>query len=318
MEYIKLRRYLFLLPLHIFGLITTPNFHRQAWKNEAHNIYTNFVWVFIALSLCAQWTSTFLYAIHDVSEFLQRFYESILLLLFFGELFVIKMRFHDVLELFHLQEHFYKISNRNIHRKYVMMESIELAVVFVINTVTSLTMLIEPFLPISERNIFLMTTIYGRKDPRKVLISPVWEPSFIDIDKDGYFILVFSLQILVILLGQIASMSLLMVVIIFPTFPASQYEMLGEFVKLLGAEHRDGFGELIFYTDIATGAYLTETQMVHYRYQQDRANLSKKEAAVKLKQWKEKSYPAFYLKQLVRRYQELEQIMMRTFSEDHQ
>ncbi|KAI5748652.1 hypothetical protein M8J76_000954 [Diaphorina citri] len=96
---------------------------------------------------------------------------------------------------------------------------------------------------------------------------------------------------------------------IVPTSLLGQYEMLGEFVKLIGVEHRNKFGEYIFYTDVETGEYLTENQIMNNGDHENLPTRRKKDLAKKLKQWRTLIYPSFYLTQIMRRYQGLNQVM---------
>ncbi|KAI5725610.1 hypothetical protein M8J77_017698 [Diaphorina citri] len=85
--------------------------------------------------------------------------------------------------------------------------------------------------------------------------------------------------------------------------------MLGEFVELMGVEHRDSVGDLIFYSDVATGEYLTETQMLHFvmKHKTDQPKAqSKQQRATALKKI---PYSSFYTRQIVTRYQTLNLIM---------
>ncbi|KAI5741202.1 hypothetical protein M8J76_011409 [Diaphorina citri] len=299
MDYTKVRRYILLIPLHVFGLISLPNFYRHAWMNKAHRlIYRSFMWTIIALTITVLATTSFIYAIHDLSEFLQRILESISITTFSSELVYYNLRLGKLIELFDLQEQLFKVSNVRIHRKYLLLEWIELAVVLLLNVLLTGGLLMEPFLPMTERNMFLLTSIYHRKHPSRTLPIPIWTPSFISIDEKRYYVLFFLFEIYIIVIVLITITVAMMLLILFPSSLAGQYEMLEEFIKLLGVEHRNACGELIFYTDVATG---TNNKTKH--------EISKEDLNMKLKQWRTKEYPYFYLKQIVKRQQTLDLVM---------
>lgn len=265
MDYNKARRYVFLLPLHVIGLISIPNFYEHDWKNKLHRlVYRNFMWVGIIFGVLLQLTSTFIYSIHDLSEFLQRLLECLSDITILSTIFYYNVLMKEVIELLDLQEKEFKVSNIKIHKKYILQEQKFLAIAFLFSICVSTSFLIETILPKSERTLWLMTSLYHRKHPDRVLPFNMWTPSFIDASDMEYFVILYLLEVCLLVYFTAGVFEMAVMHIIFPISLKGQYTMLGEFVELMGVEHRDSVGDLIFYSDVATGEYLTETQMLHF------------------------------------------------------
>ncbi|KAI5751258.1 hypothetical protein M8J77_005828 [Diaphorina citri] len=263
MKYSKARRHVYLIPLHVCGFISIPNFHRYPWMNKLHNnVYRKYLCVVFVVAVSLQVASTFIHAIRDLPEFLQRLYESALVSSCVVDFVFYNTRLNQIIELFDLQEEVFKVTNKKIHRKYLKMEFYEVGMFLVFCILMLVGLLSQTFLPRSDENLNLIRTLYRRKYPTRILPFNMWTPSFIDVSEMKYFVILYFFDVygLVVILTLVFERILLQIV--FPTSLLGQYEMLAEFVKLIGAEHRDKYGESIFYTDIAHGTYITETQIL--------------------------------------------------------
>lgn len=98
--------------------------------------------------------STFLQAIHDTSEFIQRLLEFLNALLVAVEALHIGFRLQQMLDLCHLQDKIFRVSNLKISEKYARKENIEIGVNIVLNVMATLGLMFETFLPLTERNAF--------------------------------------------------------------------------------------------------------------------------------------------------------------------
>ncbi|KAI5756542.1 hypothetical protein M8J77_025781 [Diaphorina citri] len=213
----------------------------------------------------------------------------------------------NVIELFDLQEKLFKVSNRNIYKKCILKEYTLLITALLFTILVSMGYIIETLLPASERTLWLMSSLYHSKHPHRILPIIIWTPSSIDVTDDHYFVPFYLIELYATLLLHMATFEAAVLQTIVPTSLLGQYEMLGEFVKLIGVEHRDYFGEHIFYFDIAAGRYLTETQILNRASERQHTRVENME--VKLKYWRTLIYPRFYSTQVVRRYQVLNQVM---------
>lgn len=311
MKYAKVRRYVFLIPLHVWGFISIPNYHRHTWMNKLHNlVYKKLLYMAFMLSLALQHACTFVYAIHDLPEFLQRLFESVLVVTCVVDLVFYNFKYDEITELFDLQEKVFKVSDKKIHRKYLTIEFFEVGVFFACSIFSMVGILSETFLPVSERNLYLMSTVYRRKYPDKILPLNFWTPSFIDPSEMPYFVLFYLFEVYAVAMVLTVVFERLFILASFPTSLLGQYKMLAELVKLIGVELKDNAGENIFYTDIAHGTYISETQLLNL-ISNDMPGTSKQDMALKLKRWAKKDYPDFYLKQIIKRHQELDHVMVK-------
>lgn len=256
----KGKRDLYLLPNHWGGLIEIPNYFKSPWKKRLYDVYK---WILFSAALVAallNTASTLINSRHDLSEFLQRSLECAVVIGYVGENLIYKFRIKDVIHLFDHQERVFTISNLRIYKKYARKENLEIIIVLVFISFTLLIMVVETLLPLSERAKYLMTSIYHRKHPERVLLFHLWTPSFIDTSEKKYFYVLYLFQVysLGLLMAAVFEVKLLYSI---PTPLVGQYEMLGEYVKMIGKDtkHGDKFGRNLFVKNILlTGKYRSE------------------------------------------------------------
>uniref|UniRef100_A0A8D8TXR9 Uncharacterized protein n=1 Tax=Cacopsylla melanoneura TaxID=428564 RepID=A0A8D8TXR9_9HEMI len=254
--------------LHLLGFITAPNFFQDEWKNKLHSLVVNRVFKLILYPIIVligvlQLASTFIYAIHDLSEFLRRILETILFGLFLGEAVYCSVCIDQMLKLFDLQDRLFTVTDKDIYRRYDRIEDLQVKFNIVCNVLTLLGLCLETLLPMSERTLYLMTSIYKNSHPGRILLFHVWTAGFIDVTGNGVFYVVYILE-LFILTGFCMCIFVFGLQMYLVTPLVGQYQMFARFVSKIGAEHRDGSGEIIFYTDVSTGTYLTESQLLEY------------------------------------------------------
>ncbi|KAI5747606.1 hypothetical protein M8J77_016438 [Diaphorina citri] len=256
------------------------------------------------MSLILQYAGTFIFAIQDLSEFLQRLFESAFSATCAVDFLFYIFKLEEIIELFDVQERVYTVTNKRIHRKYLVQEYREVIMYFVTTGLVMVGLLIETVLPVSGRTLNLMSTVYRRKYPSRILPFNVWTPSFIDASEKEYFITFYLLDVYLIILILTMVFGRMMLQTMFPTSLLGQYKMLAEFIKLIGVDHKDKSGETIFYTDIARGRYFTETDII----ENHRSEISKQDMILELRKWAKKDYPIFYVRQIIKRQQELEDL----------
>lgn len=251
----KGKRALFLLPNHWGGLIDIPNYFKSPWKKHLHDAYK---WILFSAALVAgplNIASTLINSRHDLSEFLQRSLECSVVLGYVGENLIYKFKIKDVISLFDHQEKVFTKSNLSIYKKYARKENLEIVFVLVFICITLVGMIVETQLPLSERAEYLMTSIYHRKHPQRVLLFHLWTPSFIDTSERKYFyvLYLFQLYALGLLMAAIFEVTLLYLI---PTPLVGQYEMLGEFVKMIGSDTK--YGEYFYKNSFVKNYLVTE------------------------------------------------------------
>lgn len=110
-----------------------------------------------------------------------------------------------------------------------------------------------------------MVSVYHRKHPLRLLPFNAWTPGFIDISNKAWYLIMYLFQFNALVFMAVATFGVLAVQIVFPTPLKGQYDMFVEFVEKIGVNHKDSWGENIFYTDVASGRYVTETQLLQHR-----------------------------------------------------
>uniref|UniRef100_A0A8D8R7V6 Odorant receptor n=1 Tax=Cacopsylla melanoneura TaxID=428564 RepID=A0A8D8R7V6_9HEMI len=255
-----------LTSLHITGFITLPNFFQSSWQNKLHTIvFRTLLYTIFPLFGILQIVSTFIYSINDMPEFLQRLLETVLMVTYFGEIVHCTIRWGQIIELFDLQDQVFSVSNRKIYNEYRRKEDLEMKIGILFNVLTVLGLILETMMPLSERTLYLMTTIYHhKKHPERVLPFHIWTPSFIDVSEKGTFIIVYLLEIYCLIMLAVMIINVIALQVIVPTPLVGQYKMFGEFIRKMGTEHKDQFGKAVFYTDVSRGRYLTEAELIEY------------------------------------------------------
>lgn len=260
------RRNMFLVTLHLFGLLRLPDISKKSWIDSPfivvirYTLLSNLLLVGFLMML-----STFFESIHDTSEFIQRYLEFIVGSTCTAEAFHIGFRLKQVLQLFNLQESVFHVTNESIYRKYTRIENIELGILIFCDVLVIFVLMFETFLPVTERNTFLMASVYHKRYPFRLLPINIWTPNFIDINQKGWYICLYLLEINAVILMIVSIFGMLSMQIIFPTPLMGQYEMFIEFVEKIGTDHKNWYGETVFYTDVASGRYVTETQLLNLR-----------------------------------------------------
>lgn len=258
-------RHLFLRTLHIWAFVRLPEM-ADSWTDKPVVLCLRYFLLGAGILFgCLMGLSTFLQAIHDTSEFIQRLLEFLLAFSMSVECFHMGVRLQQLLDLFDLQDRIFHVSNLRIYKKYARKENIEMGINITLNVMATLGLMFETVLPLTERNAFLMMSIYHRKHPIRVLPFNIWTPGFIDTSNRTVYLVVYLFEVSASGFVAVATFGVLAMFIVFPTPLKGQYEMFAEFVQKTGANHQDSWGENIFYTDVASGRYVTETQLLERR-----------------------------------------------------
>ncbi|KAL1450468.1 hypothetical protein WDU94_002833 [Cyamophila willieti] len=307
----------FLHSLHIFGFISLPNFFQNSWTNKLHKLIVRQILFKISLLVMSlQVACTFIYAIHDIAEFLQRLLESAAIITYVTEAIHASFRLKELTDLFALQNRLFTVSDRKIYGEYLRKENLEVNILIVFIILTNLGLVLETMMPMSERTLYLMTTIYHKKHPARILPLHLWTPSFFDISEKVPFIIVYLLEVYAFAVGMVAIFNVTVLQIFVPTSLVAQYKMFAKFVQKIGMEHRDRLGENIFYTNVSTGEYMTETKLLHDWTKNitmgiTGPNISGERVRrfLEFRAWKKKKYQICYVKQIILRHQELNYVM---------
>lgn len=264
MEYTTLSRYLCLLPLHLSGAICLPNFYQRAWMEKVHKyVLQNIFLLAMFLIMFLAILNLFLVAVHDIFEFLSRLQELFLLLVFLSQLLPLKCRLDDVLELFRLQQILFQVSDTKIQRHYILKEYREIIILLILFSLPLLSFLLAPPLVRSNQGAEMLTTLYGNKYPHRVLPFIMWTPRSFDPSEMNNFIYLYISECFFATLLVVPYIAINIRVIIIMEPLEGQYKMLEKFIKLIGKKHEDVLGKRIFYTNIATGDYISESQMIN-------------------------------------------------------
>uniref|UniRef100_A0A8D8XH10 Uncharacterized protein n=1 Tax=Cacopsylla melanoneura TaxID=428564 RepID=A0A8D8XH10_9HEMI len=108
-----------------------------------------------------------------------------------------------------------------------------------------------------------MTSIYKKKHPGRILPFHVWAP-FIDVSEKSVFVVFYLFELFALVGLGIVIFGACALQVIVPTSLVGQYKMFAKFANMIGAEHKDSFGDRIFYTDVSKGTYLYESQLREY------------------------------------------------------
>ncbi|KAL1450467.1 hypothetical protein WDU94_002832 [Cyamophila willieti] len=312
------KRSWFLTSLDIFGFTNMPNFFQTSWKNKLLKVIFNRILFTGALCVMSlEVVCTFIYSIHDVAEFLQKLLESTAILMYLTESWLCKFRQREFINLFDLQERVFTVSDQKLYNKYLWKEKMELKTVIFMNVLTICGLILETLMPVSERTFYLMTSIYHKKHPERRLPFQIWTPNCIDSSDKGPYVGFYLLEIYALVIVVVAIFNVTVLQIFIPTPLVAQYKMFAKFVQKIGMEHRDRFGENIFYTNVSTGEYLTETELLNYwlkntKLEHVRADIygaTKRNSILQCTFWKKNKYQIFYVKKIIVRHQELNNFM---------
>uniref|UniRef100_A0A8D9EZP2 Uncharacterized protein n=1 Tax=Cacopsylla melanoneura TaxID=428564 RepID=A0A8D9EZP2_9HEMI len=171
----------------------------------------------------------------------------------------------------------------------------------------TLGLVLEPVPPLPQNELDIRATIYGTEHPERRLPLTIKIPFADESESWTYGILyVFEFYILMVYytIGASTAMSLLPVTLI---HVRGQYEILSQYVALIGREHRNSLGQRIFYLNIEKNkfvviekekedslGFLTPNQLKRRREKMRVEELRR-----------QKVYEAFYLRQIMRFHQTL-------------
>ncbi|KAL1461268.1 hypothetical protein WDU94_013185 [Cyamophila willieti] len=304
MKYHSSKRDLFLIPLHVIGLINLPEFKPNVWWLHTYTAKSVFFCT-AAMIGCLHFGNTVFYAVHDLTEFLQKLLESAIASVYVGEIFICKFQIDLIINMFDLQDEIFSVSNWKIYKKFVRKENFEISVLLLIGIIIVLGITLETILPLSDRTLYVMTSIYQHKIPSRVLPFNLYTGSIDVTDRLDTYCIVYVLEMYALVLFMVVVFEVVLLQITFPTPLVGQYEMLGEFGTMIGMEHRNSFGHFVFYTDLTTGKCITETKLLHNEINADLYEISKQDTILKVTEWRKKKYQHFYIKQIVVRHQQL-------------
>lgn len=256
MEYTKVRRYVFLLPLHILGGICLPNFYTRRWMEKVHiHVFQNIINILMLLFVCFTFLNVILGAIKDVFGFLPRFQELSMAGIFVCQVVSMKMRWKQILEVFDHQEKLFKVSNTKVANEYIAREQLELKVLFAIFLLNLVSFLTVPLVAGFDKSV--QDNVNEHKYPHRFLplIVPTLMPRSFDPSELHNFIIIYVVELLAACCVIVSYYSLNTLGILVVTPLEGQYKMLAKFVQLIGANHCDAEGSAIFYTDVANGEY---------------------------------------------------------------
>lgn len=265
MEYPTTEDFLPFRIFHYLGLISLQDYYESKWKNILHDYaYSRVIysWILLAgLPLCFQ--SAFIYAIHDRSEFLQRLFEALAMFMFVTVGFLIKLKLGAILTLYsYLKNKIIAKANKNIYDSCKRKVILILRVNLILCICLVVGFILDTWLPITPRRMELMKSLYHLKPPYRKLPQMVRIP-FVESYSLPVYVVFYLLEThaSVLCLASLYFISSLEITFTVPL--TGQYEMLCEFVRLIGREQRDGNGERMFYTDVANGGsrYVTEPEL---------------------------------------------------------
>ncbi|KAI5705982.1 hypothetical protein M8J75_003755 [Diaphorina citri] len=240
--------------MHAGGLISLPNMYKEVWKNQVHRYYSWFVVFMMVTHVVSVNLSLFIYSVHDLGEFCERFFETLLQTTSFMELCHLKFNLHKFLELLDCFEWYHRHHQTNSVIVKLQRKQEKILKRKVLTWVSGIGV-IQPYLPKSESDLARIGRVYKLKYPKKLLATPMYIP-FIDPSVPWIF---YSLSIFVFFVGAVNIIMLLASTLLLPfcVYEIQAYHLLlRHAIEIVGREHRDASGDPVFHTNIMTGAYI--------------------------------------------------------------
>uniref|UniRef100_A0A8D8ZB37 Uncharacterized protein n=1 Tax=Cacopsylla melanoneura TaxID=428564 RepID=A0A8D8ZB37_9HEMI len=156
-----------------------------------------------------------------------------------------------------------------------------------------------------QETIALMARLYHRTDPVKLFPVTIWIP-FLDTNKMVYFIIVYLIELYLIVLIVASSYHFVKVGMTFSIAVTAQVEMLSKYVKMVGTEHRDQAGRLIYFMDVVDGGCRLAINNRGHQSAGTSANASLKAQPVESVDRNDAMlYEAYFMRLILMRHQEL-------------
>ncbi|KAI5753587.1 uncharacterized protein LOC113472811 [Diaphorina citri] len=281
--------------LHYAGLYSLPNHHRQHWLNIVQFCYSCFAYICMGLFSISITLNVFIYAIHDTAEFLQRLFEMIGIVAYTTQIFITNIRLTRVFNMYALMGRTFTISDVSIYEKHKAKESRIMKCILCLCVGMWVTLLAQPFVDPPERVLVLMKSVYHAKPPYRRLPVLLWLP-FIDINDWTVYSILYMLEAFASTLFFSALYQVVNFEVMFSTPLAGQFEMLSQFITMIGGQHQNSVGQRIYYTDIRHNISWTESQLDTWDRTKPYGNLRKEMM---------KTYEVEFVRQVIRRHQEL-------------
>ncbi|KAI5694057.1 hypothetical protein M8J75_010087 [Diaphorina citri] len=213
--------------------------------------------------------------------------------------FLIKLKLGAILTLYsYLKNKIIAKANKNIYDSCKRKVILILRVNLILCICLVVGFILDTWLPITPRRMELMKSLYHLKPPYRKLPQMVRIP-FVESYSLPVYVVFYLLEThaSVLCLASLYFISSLEITFTVPL--TGQYEMLCEFVRLIGREQRDGNGERMFYTDVANGGsrYVTEPEL-YGKQRLKRVTQSSK--------WiSQKMYEKYFVREIIIRHQTL-------------
>uniref|UniRef100_A0A8D8SZC5 Odorant receptor n=1 Tax=Cacopsylla melanoneura TaxID=428564 RepID=A0A8D8SZC5_9HEMI len=233
----KNKRFVYVIILHYCGLVSIPSYHSNKWLNLFHKyVYRSFVYFCISAALLTQAFVIFFYAIHDISQFLQRLSECLYLIIFFVAIFRYNLNIQAVIDLIKQMDHMFVPPNK----KYEKSESLvmKIAVAFLVCDLLVSTW--DTFSALSEQEVEYLVRIYHMDNPRRKL-PLCFMP--IDLNNTATYAMGCVFQFYIWLLWLMAVFQMVALETMFTSPVQEQFELLCEDIERIG-ERSDSLQEL--------------------------------------------------------------------------
>lgn len=253
-KYFKMLKY-----LHYLGLINLPNYHKQKWKNIIHKYcFRTFVYFGIFVGLILSELATFIYSIHNLSEFLQRLFENISLSIFISHMIILNLHISQLTNLLDMMDTKFAVTDKELYLEYEHQcettrrtaGSIAVFVGIFSFLEREVNMLNNP-----EKTSYILETVYHQKNSSRPLPYTLWFPSAMDVTGIQYIVF-YCLEGIICCNLMICIYNVVNLNSIFSTPMVGQFKMLCKFILISGTKHQNNAGDTIYYTDVAVGDYI--------------------------------------------------------------
>ncbi|KAI5715963.1 hypothetical protein M8J77_025289 [Diaphorina citri] len=301
MNYPRKGKFIPFIILQYSGLLSLPDYYEYKWMNILHkHLYSAAIYASVALvSLPLVLESAIFYAIHDTTELLRRLFEAFGCFIFLTVSFVASFKVNIILTLYHdVREKILTKANPKIYEKYEKQANFYQRVTLTLCVSLFVSFIVETWSPMTTRNCEVYKNVYHLKPPYRKLPLTIRTPFLDSYPWPVYiFLYVSEMHLCFLCFASFYFVSGLQTTIALPL--TGQYEMLCEFIRLIGREHRDVNGERVFYTDIANGNFLyrTETELFGKHRLQRMTQSNRRE--------KYKIYEKYFVRGIIIRHQKL-------------
>ncbi|KAI5722991.1 hypothetical protein M8J76_016582 [Diaphorina citri] len=246
----------FLHSLHMFGFLSLPNFYQDPRKTQWHRYYSNVVVTTLFLHNVSTTSALFVYCVHDLGDFFEKVFEGLACVICAVDVFYLRWNLAQFLALLDSFEEFALRHARN--PTLVSLKRREKNVLRLVRVVMALSVIglnLLPLLPKSPQELARLQRIYKHKYPQNTFSVPLYIP-YIDTSEPTVYAI---LYVLTAFCGFLYYSTLTMTAVVFSflVFDLKAYaEVASALVLLLGQEHRDPQGRLIFYTNLVQNEYI--------------------------------------------------------------